>query len=303
MSAMKLYIGNKNLSSWSMRPWFLMRHAGIAFEEHALLFEQPDFRDVIAKASPSRRVPVLHDGEIVVHDSLAICEYLAERFPEKHLWPADERDRAVARAVSCEMHAGFADLRNELSMDVTARNVRRERSAAAESDIRRVEEILSKAKGPFLFGDFSIADAMFAPVVWRFRTYEVALRDATARGWYERMLALPAMQEWERDARAEVRECWAVIFTSKLRASAEGYGEAANRMVELAKNEPGFLGIESARGADGVGITVSYWDSLEAIAKWREHAEHKPIQARGRESFYERYELRVSRVVRGVSFP
>jgi heme-degrading monooxygenase HmoA len=99
------------------------------------------------------------------------------------------------------------------------------------------------------------------------------------------------------------KECWAVIFTSKLRATAEGYGDAANRMVELAQNEPGFLGIESARSADGVGITVSYWDSLDAITKWREHGEHKLVQARGREEFYERYSVHVSRVVRTVSFP
>lgn len=300
---MKLFIGNKNLSSWSMRPWVLMRHADIDFEEKALLFEQPDFRDVMKDVSPTRRVPALHDGDLVVHDSLAICEYLAERFPEKRLWPAGVRDRAVARALACEMHAGFAAMRNELSMDVVARHVRRERSTDADADLRRVQAIWSSAKGPFLFGDFSIADAMFAPVVWRFRTYDVALADAVARRWYETMLDLPAMQEWERGARAEVRECWAVIFTSKLRDSVEGYGAAADRMVELAKNEPGFLGIESARGADGVGITVSYWDSLDAIAKWREHAEHKLVQARGRESFYERYDLRVSRVVRGVSFP
>lgn len=295
---MRLFIGNKNLSSWSLRPWLVMRHAAIEFEEHALLFEQPDFEDVTAKVSPSRRVPVLHDGELVVHDSLAICEYLAERFPEKHLWPSDAGDRARARALASEMHSGFAALRKELSMDVVARNVRRERSMEADADVRRVREIWSQAKGPFLFGAFSIADAMFAPVAFRFRSYEVPL------GTYgETLLALPAMHDWERGARAEVRECWAVIFTSKLRAPAEGYGEAADRMVELAKNEPGFLGIESARGEDGVGITVSYWDSLDAIAKWREHAEHKLVQARGRESFYERYDLRVSRVVRGVSFP
>lgn len=303
MSAMKLFIGNKNLSTWSMRPWILMRHAGIDFEEQVLLFEQPDFADVVAKVSPTRRVPVLHDGDVVVHDSLAIAEYLAERFPEKALWPKDAGDRARARSLACEMHAGFAALRNELSMDVVARNVHRERSTDADADIRRVIEIWSKAKGPFLFGDFSIADAMLAPVVYRFRSYDVPIADAAALRWYETMLALPAMQEWEKGARAEVKECWAVIFTSKLRSSADGYGDAADRMVALAQNEPGFLGIESARGTDGVGITVSYWDSLDAIAKWREHAEHKLVQARGREQFYERYSLSVSRVVRSAKFP
>lgn len=101
----------------------------------------------------------------------------------------------------------------------------------------------------------------------------------------------------------EAKECWAVIFSNKLRGAADGYGDAATRMVELAQNEPGFLGIENARGADGFGITVSYWDSLDAISKWREHAEHKLVQAQGREHFYERYSLRVSRVVRSASFP
>lgn len=294
----RLFIGNKNLSSWSLRPWLVMRQAGIDFEEHALSFEQPDFKDAVAKVSPSRRVPVLHDGDLVVHDSLAICEYLAERFPDKRLWPTDVAARARARALASEMHSGFAAMRKELSMDVVARNVRRERSLEADADVRRVREIWSEAEGPFLFGEFSIADAMFAPVAFRFRTYEVPL------GTYgEALLALPSMQEWERGARAEVRECWAVIFTSKLRSTADGYGAAADRMVELASNEPGFLGIESARGADGVGITVSYWDSLDAVAKWREHAEHKLVQALGRASFYERYDLRVSRVVRGASFP
>jgi glutathione S-transferase len=300
---MKLVIGDKNLSTWSLRPWVLMRHADIPFEEHALLFEQPDFHDVVAKLSPSRRVPVLHDRDLVVHDSLAICEYLAERFPEKSLWPRDPADRARARSLACEMHAGFAAMRNELSMDVVARNVRGERSSEAEADLERVREIWSKAQGPFLFGAFSIADAMFAPVVWRFLSYDVPVADATARAYYETMLALPAMKEWERGARAEVKECWAVVFTSKLREPADGYGEAADRMLELAQKEPGFLGIESARGADGFGVTVSYWNSLEAIQRWRENAEHKLVQKRGREAFYERYSLTVSRVVRSVSFP
>lgn len=317
---MKLILGNKNLSSWSLRPWLVMRQAGIAFEEQVMLFEQEDFRDAIAEVSPSGRVPVLHDDGLVVWDSLAICEHVAERFPDARLWPDDPRDRAVARAVSCEMHSGFASMRSDLSMDVTARVPRRTLSTETEGDIRRVQEIWSRAKGPFLFGRFSIADAMFAPVVWRFRTYDVPVEDAAARAWYEHMLALPAMKQWERDAEAEVsllrsrpkpktpspgsaQRCYAVVFSSQLRGSPEGYEEAATRMVELAAKEPGFLGLESARGDDGFGITVSYWDSLEAIRRWKDHPEHELVRARGRESFYARYELRVCHVDRAYRFP
>ncbi len=317
---MKLIAGDKNLSSWSLRPWLAMRQAGIAFEEQVMLFEREDFRDAIASVSPSRRVPVLVDGDLVVWDSLAICEHLAERFPEARLWPPDARDRALARAVSSEMHAGFASMRSDLSMDVVARHPRRTLSTETDADVRRVQQIWSRAKGPFLFGAFSIADAMFAPVVFRFRTYDVPIEDDAARAWYERMLALPAMQEWERDAEAEVaarlgrprprtppprsaQDVYAVVFSSRLRGEPEGYDDTARRMVELAEAQPGFLGVESARGPDGFGITVSYWASLDAIRRWKDHPEHELAQARGRETFYARYDLRVCRVERAYRFP
>ncbi len=299
MSGLVLVIGNKNLSSWSMRPWLLAKHAGIAFEEKVVLFETAGWRDAIASISPSSRVPALRDGELVVWDSLAICEYLAERHPEKMLWPRDLATRARARAVSAEMHAGFAHLRRELSMDVVARYPRGTRgatSAEADADIRRVQEIWSERSGdgPFLFGAFSIADAMFAPVVWRFRTYDVALEDPRARAYYETMLALPAMRAWERDAEDEVhwaaaapkpatppdprsaQHCFAVVFSNqRTKHDAAEYQATARAMEELAAKQPGFLGIESARGEDGFGITVSYWESLEAIKRWRDEPSHR----------------------------
>lgn len=317
---MRLIVGDKDLSSWSLRPWLAMRHTGIPFDEQVMLFEQEDFRDAIAAVSPSRRVPVLHDGDLVVWDSLAICEHVAERFPEARLWPSDPRERSLARAVSSEMHAGFTSLRADLPFDVTARVPRRALSVETEAEVRRIQEIWARAKGPFLFGDFSIADAMFAPVVFRFRTYDVPIDDPVARAFHERMLALPAMREWERAAEAEVdrrraaarpptppprsaQDVYAVVFSSQLRGAPAAYDATAARMVELAREQPGYLGIESVRGADGFGITVSYWSSLEAIRRWKDHPEHQRAQRDGRSSFYSRYDLRVCRVDRAYRFP
>lgn len=327
-----LVIGNKNLSSWSLRPWLAMKHSGIAFRELVLLFEADGWRESIRGVSPSGRVPVLRDGDLVVWESLAICEHLSDAFPEARLWPEDRAARAYARAVSAEMHAGFASLRRDMSMDVVARAPKRTLSTETERDVARVVEIWSEcrarhaASGPFLFGAFSIADAMFAPVVLRFRTYGVAIAERAARGWYDAMLALPAMREWERGAEAEVaaarrdaaartaspapssptsaQHAFAVVFSSQRRAGGDdAYETAAARMVELARAQPGFLGIESARGPDGFGLTVSYWDSLEAIRAWKDHPEHAATQAEGRASLYERYQVRVCRVDRGYEFP
>lgn len=335
MSELLLLLGNKNLSSWSLRPWLLMRHAGVTFRERVLPFETAGWRDTIVALSPSRRVPALHDGELVVWDSLAICEYIADRFPAAKLWPDDVASRALARAVSAEMHSGFAAMRRDMSMDVTARHPRQPASRETEDDVERVlaiwvecreraRRLTGVAAGPFLFGRFSIADAMFAPVVFRFRTYDVAIPEG-ARDFYETMLALPAMQEWERDAQAEVealrasatsapaqrtpdprsaQHCYAVIFSSQRTAGArDEYETAANAMEELAARQPGYLGIESARSPDGFGITVSYWDSLEAIRAWKDEPSHAVVQAQGKKSFYERYEVRVAVVERGYKFP
>ena len=327
-----LVLGNKNLSSWSLRPWVLLRHAELPFRERVVPFESAGWRDAIAALSPSRRVPALHHGELKLWDSLAICEYVAELFPDARLWPTERSARAFARSVSAEMHSGFASMRRHMSMDVTARYPRRALSEETEADVARVVALWTECRtrmafahaGPFLFGRFSMADALFAPVVWRFRTYDVELTGA-AREYSETMLALPAMLEWERDAAAEVKalaaaaatasptrtsdprsaqHCYAVIFSSKrTQEDAEAYEEDAKAMVELAAEQPGFLGIESARGADGFGITVSYWDSLEAIRSWKAVPAHAAVQARGRKQFYERYEVRVAVVERGYKFP
>lgn len=335
-SDLVLILGNKNLSSWSLRPWVLLRHAAIAFRERVLPFEMPGWRTAIEALSPSRRVPALHHGDLVVWDSLAICEYVAELFPEAKLWPEDRAARALARSVSAEMHAGFASMRRDMSMDVMARVPRRAMSRETEDDVRRVLALWSEcrgraasagASGPFLFGAFSVADAMFAPVAWRFRTYDVAIEDAAARAYRDTLLTLPAMREWERAAEAEVaalraaaaapdakperspdptsaQHCFAVIFSSQ-RTTEEGqaYETDAKAMVELASRQPGFLGVESARNPDGFGITVSYWDSLEAIRNWKDVPAHAAVQARGKKSFYQRYEVRVASVERGYRFP
>lgn len=334
MSGLLLLSGNKNLSSWSLRPWLVMRHAGLPFEERVVLFEEEGWREKIVAFSPSRKVPALRHrragaDDLVLWDSLAIMEYVAELFPDARLWPDDLASRAVARAVSAEMHSGFSHLRRDLSMDVTARHPRRTLSHETQSDVDRIQAIWTECRtrfgegGPFLFGRFSIADAMFAPVVFRFRTYDVPVRP-DALPYYETMLALDAMKEWERDAEAEVRaaearpktappdptsaqHCFAVIFTNRHSRSGadgppDGYDRTAEAMVELAREQPGFLGVESARNPDGFGITVSYWDSLEAIASWKNHPEHRRAQQMGREAFYSSYDVRVCTVERGYKY-
>ena len=332
-----LVLGNKNLSSWSLRPWVLLRHAELPFAERVLPFETAGWRDAIAALSPSRRVPALHHGKLVVWDSLAICEYVADAFPEARLWPTDRAARAIARSVSAEMHSGFASMRRDMSMDIAARHPRRPTSQETADDVDRVQALWTECRaraatargddaGPFLFGRFSIADAMFAPVVWRFRTYDVELKGA-ARTYQEAMLALPAMKEWERAAMAEVKaladaaalaaetpgrtpdprsaqHCYAVIFSSQRKPEGpDAYDAASKAMVELAAKQPGFLGIESARGGDGFGITVSYWDSLEAIRNWKDVPAHAAVQSMGKKTFYVRYEVRVAIVERGYKFP
>ena len=208
MTSLTLVIGNKNYSSWSLRPWLVLREAGIAFEEKTVPLCRPDTAAELAKWSPTGKVPALHDGSVVVWDSLAICEYLNERFPEKRLWPSTREARAVARAVSAEMHSGFFALREHMSMNIRARRPGRERTDESLADIARIVSIWNDCRarfgqgGDFLFGRFSIADAMYAPVVLRFQTYGVALEGA-AKDYAEAVLALPAMRVWVADALAE----------------------------------------------------------------------------------------------------
>ena len=326
-----LVLGDKNLSSWSLRPWVLMRHAGIPFREQVVLFDTPDWKAKILPLSPSGRVPALRHGEIAIWDSLAIGEYIAELFPEKQLWPKDRAARAHARAVSAEMHSGFGALRTQLSMDVVARFARPKLSTEAEGELRRVTKMWSEARaryegeGPFLFGAFSVADAMYAPFAFRFRGYDITLPDARAEAYWKTLLELPAMKEWEADSIAEVealrkvaaaadpkrtpdptsvQHCFAVIFSSKRApGNDEEYERMADAMAELASKQPGYLGYESARNPDGTGITVSYWDSPQAITAWKHVPDHLKGQAQGRKSFYERYEVRVAVVERGYKFP
>ena len=203
---LKLVIGTRNLSSWSLRPWLALKQTGLPFEEVLIPLDRPTTRSEILEYSPSGRVPCLIDGNTVIWDSLAICEYLAEQTPA--LLPADKKARAEARSISAEMHSGFAALRQELPMDIRADKPCTVPSPAAAADIARVIAIWQGCReryghaGPFLFGAFSIADAMYAPVVWRFQTYHVDL-PAASRQWANAMLALPAMQEWRQGALAE----------------------------------------------------------------------------------------------------
>ncbi|MGB8855695.1 MAG: glutathione S-transferase family protein [Burkholderiales bacterium] len=203
MSALTLVIGNKNYSSWSMRPWILMKATSIHFEELMvpLKRESGESRERILPYSPTGKVPVLMDGQAKVWESLAICEYLAEKFPEKELWPEDPVARALARSVSAEMHSGFAELRRHMPMDCRSRFPKQEIPAAVEADISRILDIWNDCRtrygqhGDFLFGDFSIADAMFAPVTRRFISYHVPLHDS-ARRYVDAVDALPAMRSW-----------------------------------------------------------------------------------------------------------
>ncbi|MBK8258678.1 MAG: glutathione S-transferase family protein [Polyangiaceae bacterium] len=207
MPSLVLYVGNKNLSSWSLRPYLALAHIGVPFDHVVIALDTPSTAQQIAAVSPSGRVPALHDGNLIVWDSYAICEYLAERFPAAKLWPEDAETRATARSVSAEMHSGFADLRRELPMNITART-HVQPSVGAARDVRRILRIWSDcraqfaASGPFLFGTFSIADAMFAPVVTRFVTYQLEV-DGIAQQYMDAVLAMPAMREWIANAAAE----------------------------------------------------------------------------------------------------
>jgi glutathione S-transferase len=211
---MQLYIGNKNYSSWSLRPWLLMKHAGIAFEEKKVRLGWEDdspFKKTMLALAPSGRVPLLIDDGFPIWDSLAIAETLAERLPEKSLWPRDAKARARARSLCAEMHSGFGELRSAFGMNLEARlpeigeRILREKPGAAR-DLKRIDamwrEALEDSGGPFLFGAFSIADAFFAPVCTRVRTYGLPLAPRSAE-YVRQILALPAFLEWEREALAE----------------------------------------------------------------------------------------------------
>lgn len=210
-----LVIGDKNFSSWSLRPWLAMKQLGIAFAEQRVRLRQPDSKASILCHSPSGKVPALKCEHGVICESLAILEYLAERHPDSGIWPADAWARALARALAAEMHAGFPTLRSEMSMDLLARLPAPAQNEPLTTEITRMVTIWRETRarfgqsGPFLFGRFSAADAMFAPVATRFRTYGTELRaygdDGTALVYAETILALPAMAEWMQGAEEEIR--------------------------------------------------------------------------------------------------
>jgi glutathione S-transferase len=207
--ALTLVIGNKNYSSWSMRPWLALKAGNIAFDEVLIpLYTGDADKQRILKFSRSGKVPVLVDGEVTIWDSLAIIEYAAERFPKLQLWPEDAASRAHARSVSAEMHSGFAALRGECGMNLHRPVGAKALSAEARADIARIQQSWAECRarygklGPYLFGAFSGADAMYAPVVHRFRTYAIDVTPEV-RGYMDAMMALPAFQEWTRAGLAE----------------------------------------------------------------------------------------------------
>ena len=205
---MKLVIGNKNYSSWSLRPWLLMRVKNIPFEEQRIPLDQPDTKERVLAYSPAGKVPVLIDEGIIVWDTLAIVEYLAEKFPDRALWPRDMPARARARSVVAEMHSGFAALRSAMPMNCRGSFPGKGITRESQADIARIVALWEECRaglgagGRFLFGDFCVADAFFAPVVSRFATYAVPLKDI-ARRYADAIASLPAMQEWLASARAE----------------------------------------------------------------------------------------------------
>lgn len=207
----ELVIGNKAWSSWSLRPWLAMKRLGLSFDEISIRLRRPESRGDILAHSPAGKVPVLKVDGFLVWDTLAILEYLAERHP---LWPQEDRARAVARSVSAEMHSGFQALRDHCSMDLFARAPQSEFPPAVEIDIRRIVALWRDCRtrfgtgGPFLFGTFCAADAMYAPVASRFRTYVSDLAgfgdDGTAAAYVDTIFAMPEMEVWSEGARKEL---------------------------------------------------------------------------------------------------
>jgi glutathione S-transferase len=198
---LRLVIGNKNYSSWSLRPWLLLRHFEVPFEEVRLALDSEQFRNEIAALSPSRRVPVLHHDGLVVWDSLAICEYVNETFLDGRGWPGAREPRALARSAAAEMHSGFPDLRTQFPMNCARKPDGYRGDARSAADLARIAELWNDLRrrhagdGEFLCGDFGIVDAMFAPVAVRFRGYGVA-PDPVCEAYVRTLYALPAMREW-----------------------------------------------------------------------------------------------------------
>jgi len=205
-----LVIGNKNYSSWSMRPWIAMKVKDIAFDETVIPIYHPGSKEKFLAHSPAGKVPILHDGEVRVWESLAILEYLAETFPAAQLWPADAAARAHARAIANEMHAGFVPLRRHCPMNIRRPVKKRELTPEVAANVARIDQMWSECRarfgagGPFLFGPFTAADAMYAPIVSRLHTYAVDV-SRTARAYMDAIMGLPAWAEWTA---AALKEEW-----------------------------------------------------------------------------------------------
>lgn len=214
----QLYIGNRNYSSWSLRPWLLLRYFGVDFETEVIPLDTPDFKRRVVEVSPSLRVPVLVDGDIRVWDSLAIALYAAERWSQIKLWPENLGARAMAMAITAEMHSGFTALRIGCPMNIRRRVSTYAVPEQALSDAERIKALWNESRrrfgtgGDFLFGAFSLADAFYAPVVTRFLTYGVAL-DTVAQTYVEAMMCLPAMREW---CAAAAVESWGIEATDRM---------------------------------------------------------------------------------------
>ena len=209
---MKLIFANRNYSSWSLRAWLVLRHFGIPFEEELVLLNGEGWQEIIRRKSPSGRVPVLIDGDLVVPETIAIVEYLAERFPQKSIWPSDIASRARARAASAEMHSGFNRLRDAAPMNLRSTHPGRIDHDAVANDLKRIDaiwgDLLERSGGPYLCGEFCAVDAMFAPMASRIRTYALPVSDM-AGAYVEAIYALPAFQEW---LAAAIKEPWIVEF-------------------------------------------------------------------------------------------
>lgn len=209
MTQLTLVIGSKNYSSWSLRPWLAMKQAGLEFDEIRIALDTPTSLQEIRQYSPAGKVPILLDNGLTIWDSLAICEYLAEHYPTKHWWPEDKAARAVARSISAEMHSSFQALRQNMPMNCRAFLPGKGMAPGVQADIDRITAIWRDCRqnfgtgGEMLFGESTIADAMFAPVVSRFTTYDVQL-DPTSRAYAEAIWALPAMQEWVAAAQTKI---------------------------------------------------------------------------------------------------
>ena len=207
---MKLIFANRNYSSWSLRAWLVLKHFGIPFDEELVQLQGEGWKEIIRKKSPTGKVPVLFDGEAVVPETIAIIEYLNDKYPAKGIWPSDRLKRAQARAVSAEMHGGFTPLRKAAPMNLRASHPGKVDFDPIAADLRRIEQIwgdlTSESGGPYLFGKFTAADAMFAPVATRIRTYALPVSDA-AMEYVETIYALPAFQEWLAEA---IKEPWIV---------------------------------------------------------------------------------------------